>query len=73
MMCSCRRNCFLPILVLGLGLVLASCAQLRLGERTAKPASRPGQPITDQQPDAYKVGDPYQIGGTWYYPKADYT
>ncbi len=72
-MCSCRRNCFLPILVLGLGLVLAGCAQIRLGERTAKPASRPGQPITDQQPDAYKVGDPYQIGGTWYYPKADYT
>ncbi|MCH8925362.1 MAG: septal ring lytic transglycosylase RlpA family protein [Proteobacteria bacterium] len=72
-MCSFRRNWFLSILVLGLGVVLAGCAQNRLGERTAKPASGPVQPITDQRPSAYKVGDPYQIGGTWYYPKADYT
>ncbi len=72
MMCSFRRNWFLSILVLGLGLVPAGCAQNRLGERPAKPVSGP-QPITDQRPSAYKVGDPYQIGGTWYYPKADYT
>ena len=72
MMRSFRRNWFLSILVLGLGLVSAGCVQNRLGERTAKPGSRP-QPITDQRPSAYKVGDPYQIGGTWYYPKADYT
>ncbi len=72
MMCSFRRNWFLSILVLGLGVVLAGCAQNRLGERTAKPASGPVQPITDQRSSAYKVGDPYQIGGTWYYPKADY-
>ncbi len=71
-MCSFRRNWFLSILVLGLGLVLAGCAQNRQGERTAKPATRSVQPITDQRPGAYKVGDSYQIGGTWYYPKADY-
>lgn len=72
MMCSFRRNWFLSILVLGLGLVLAGCAQNRLGERAARPTSRP-QAATDQRPSAYKVGDPYQIGGTWYYPKADYS
>ncbi len=72
MMCSFRRNWFLSILVLGLGLVLAGCAEDDLGERTAKPAVGPVQPITDQRPGVYKVGDAYQIGGTWYYPKADY-
>ena len=72
MMCSFRRNWFLSILVIGLGLVLAGCAQNRQGERTAKPATGSVEPITDQRPGAYKVGDPYQIGGTWYYPKADY-
>jgi rare lipoprotein A len=72
MMCSFRRNWFLSILVLGLGLVLAGCAEDPLGERTAKPASGSVQPITDQRPGVYKVGDAYQIGGTWYYPKVDY-
>ena len=72
MMCSFRRNWFLSILVLGLGLALAGCAQNRAGERTAKPASG-SRPIADQRPNAYKVGDPYEIGGTWYYPKADYS
>ena len=71
MMCSFRRNWFLSILVLGLGLALAGCAQNRPGERTAKPASG-SQTIADRQPSAYKLGDPYQIGGTWYYTKADY-
>ena len=73
MMCSFRRNRCLSILVLGLGVVLAGCAQNRLGERTARPATETVQPITDQRPSAYKVGDAYQIGGTWFYPKADYT
>ncbi len=72
MMCYFRRNWFLSILVIGLGLVLAGCAQNRQGERTAKPATGSVEPITDRHPGAYKVGDPYQIGGTWYYPKADY-
>ncbi len=72
-MCSFRRNRFLSVLVLGLGLVLAGCAEDHLVERTAKPAVGPVQPITDQRPGVYKVGEAYQIGGTWYYPKADYT
>ncbi len=72
MMCSFRRTWFLSILVLGLGLVLAGCTLNRQDERTAKPASGSVQPIADQRPGVYKVGDPYQIGGTWYYPKVDY-
>ena len=72
-MCSFRRNRFLSILVLGLGLVLAGCVQNSQGARTVKPASGSVQPIVDQRPSIYKVGDPYQIGGTWYYPKVDYT
>ncbi len=73
MMCLFPRNWFLSVLVLGLGLALAGCAQNRQGERAAKPAGEPVQPIPDQRPGDYKVGNPYQIGGTWYYPKANYT
>ncbi len=72
-MCSSRRNWFLSILVLGLGLVLGGCLHNPLGDGTAKLASGSVQPIADQRPGAYKLGNSYQIGGTWYYPQADYT
>lgn len=49
-------------------LLPAACAETRL-------ATRPVKPVGDQAPvptGAYKVGEPYQIGGIWYYPHEDY-
>jgi rare lipoprotein A len=45
--------------------LLAACAG---GERTA--STKPGNVGTGGH---YKVGQPYQIGGNWYYPKEDYS
>ncbi len=63
MMRSIRR---LPILTGTLSaLLLAGCAGTK----------GPGPTVTSQpaqQPQAYKVGKPYQINGVWYYPKVDY-
>ena len=48
------------------GLLLGGCAE------TEKPAAiaRPAQPAKPKL--AYKVGNPYQIDGVWYYPTVDY-
>jgi len=48
------------------GLLLGGCAE------TGKPAAtaRPTQPAKPKL--AYKVGNPYQIDGVWYYPTVDY-
>ncbi|MFO1059294.1 MAG: septal ring lytic transglycosylase RlpA family protein [Dongiaceae bacterium] len=48
-----------------LGLALAGCGETE----TAKPVTHaaPAQPRL-----LYKVGQPYQINGIWYYPKVDY-
>ena len=48
-------------LAASLALVLAGCA-----DRT------PSSGGSAQDVGNYKVGDPYQIGGKWYYPSADY-
>jgi len=66
------------LLVLGAG--LAACAEARLINHTAKQATRDTASGT-QSPGAtarkgggvYKVGNPYQIAGVWYYPKEDPT
>lgn len=70
------------------GVMLGGCAETQLATHAAKKTSReiygmksedkpvqqaslppsprvPGRPI-------YKVGDPYQIDGVWYYPKEDF-
>ncbi len=50
-----------------LSLSLGGCAQVQLAAHTAK-----GVATAPAQPDgAYKVGDPYQVFGVWYYPAAD--
>lgn len=59
-------------LVLGLvlGVALAGCAGAELATHTAKGLRTP--PPAKQVGD-YKVGNPYQIAGVWYYPKVDYS
>ncbi len=72
MMCSFRPNWSLSIVCIGLGLVLAGCAQKQLAERSVAAVGGPAQPTPAPTPDAYKVGNPYQIDGRWYYPRVDY-
>jgi rare lipoprotein A len=57
-------------------LLVASCAETQLIVYTAK---RITQASTDSSVDTqkqssgiYKIGNPYQIKGVWYYPKVDY-
>lgn len=53
------------ISVLGL---LAACAETNLAVETTKVVTRQEPQVTGP----YKVGKPYQVGGVWYYPQADY-
>ena len=52
-------------------LALAACAETEIVFQTAKKIVGMG---TKAPPStgAYKVGRPYQVNGTWYYPAADY-
>jgi rare lipoprotein A len=59
------------------GLALPGCAELKLGMTAVKSVQGPGEaPAPQAQPRAqgvYKVGEPYQIAGVWYYPAEDWT
>ena len=50
--------------------VLAACAETQFITHTAK---RITKAQTVKPKVVYKVGNPYQIKGTWYYPAEDYT
>ncbi len=58
---------------------LSGCAETRLITHTAKQATRDSPPSAAPSPTAragggvYKVGNPYQVAGIWYYPKEDAT
>ena len=61
---------------LAVGLALSGCAQLKLGATAVKSMQGPADAPQGQQPRAqgtYKVGEPYQIAGVWYYPAEDWT
>ena len=55
------------------GLLLSACAETQFIAATAKRVDKAtgGSSIPDQ--GVYKVGNPYQIDGVWYYPKVDYS
>ncbi len=50
-------------------LLLGACAETTLTVHTIKQVTDPGQ---KRQQGIYKVGDPYQVNGVWYYPSEDY-
>ncbi|MBN9497051.1 MAG: septal ring lytic transglycosylase RlpA family protein [Alphaproteobacteria bacterium] len=60
--------------LLAIMLALGACSQLKLGATAVKsmqgPEPAPEQPARAQ--GIYKVGDPYQIQGVWYYPAEDW-
>lgn len=49
-------------------LFLGGCAETTLAVHTAKQIGRDDS----AKQGIYKIGDPYQINGTWYYPAEDY-
>jgi rare lipoprotein A len=60
------------ILVVAAGVFLASCAETEFIAQTAKRIGV-SQDEVSAAPGRYKVGSPYQINDTWYYPAVDYT
>ena len=48
---------------------LGACAETRLAVHSAK---RVFVAVEEKPEGVYKIGNPYQISGTWYYPKVDY-
>jgi len=67
-----RKIWILPLALAGLGLALSGCQLNQPKPPTVAAVSETPAPIVDRTPGAYKVGRPYRVGGTWYYPKADY-
>lgn len=62
-----RRAWATPVVALAAILTLGGCAELDFLSQTAK--------NVNQEPPhggGYKVGNPYQIDGVWYYPAVDY-
>ncbi len=60
--------------MLAIMLTLGACSQLKLGATAVKSMQGP-EPAQEQPARAqgtYKVGDPYQIQGVWYYPAEDW-
>lgn len=56
-------------LLLGACLVVAGCAETQLAGAVMKEVSR--SEIPSGQGGYWKVGNPYQIAGEWYYPRED--
>lgn len=54
---------------LALAALLPACAELKLGATGVKTVQRSGDTVSR---GLYKVGEPYQINGVWYYPSENY-
>jgi rare lipoprotein A len=63
-----RRCALLVTTALAGSLLLAGCMETTFAVNAAKTAARE----TPKQQGIYKIGDPYQINGVWYYPAEDY-
>ena len=65
-----------------LGLALAGCATAELAIDLVKKTQKEQETVKQAEELAvgtvvadprYKIGDPYNVGGVWYYPKRDLT
>lgn len=68
-----QRRGHYAVLVLAAVFGLAGCAETTLFNHAAKSVIRGGEPgqAGAGKGGIYKVGNPYQINGVWYYPKED--
>ncbi|MGH6661344.1 MAG: septal ring lytic transglycosylase RlpA family protein, partial [Rhodospirillales bacterium] len=57
------------IFLVAVALAVSACAETEFLVHSAK---RMGSVFETPQEPIYKVGEPYQIQGTWYYPAEDY-
>jgi rare lipoprotein A len=64
------RGAITAALVLAAGLLTVGCAETKLAATAAKSVT--GDSTAPPGRGIYKIGDPYQIGGIWYYPAEDY-
>ncbi|MEE8188074.1 MAG: septal ring lytic transglycosylase RlpA family protein [Kiloniellales bacterium] len=55
------------LLAVGAALALAGCVQTGAGS-----GRQLAKAVPQGQISGYKIGNPYQVDGVWYYPKADY-
>lgn len=58
-----------------LAMMSTACSEVRFLTQAAKTAGGPPAgpaEVATAELGAYKVGNPYQIGGTWYYPQTDF-
>ncbi len=56
-------------MVAAIMVIVSSCAETQLAIDSVK---RVADVVEEKSQARYKVGNPYQIGGNWYYPKEDY-
>lgn len=54
---------------MSLPFALAACAEAQFAAQTAKSIHQP----SGKTQGYYKIGDPYEISGVWYYPTVDYS
>lgn len=62
------------VAVLAAALALTACAETKLAVHAIKSIAKPAAPPPAAKPTpkaVYKVGEPYQVDGVWYYPKED--
>ncbi len=67
-MMDARHRLRMAVALLAVG-VFGGCAETQFAIHSAK---RLAGAVEDQGSPDYKVGQPYQINGAWYYPKEDY-
>ncbi|RCK42996.1 hypothetical protein TH30_20020 [Thalassospira profundimaris] len=65
-----RTNSRLGLSVVALGMLLAGCAETQLAVHGVKRLG--GVQSQPTQIGNYKIGNPYEIAGQWYYPAVDY-
>lgn len=53
--------------------MLTACTEATLVLHGVKTVTNPSPPAGQLAPGGYKVGNPYQIKGVWYYPQEDYS
>lgn len=65
-----RAECRITLAVAAFGVLLAGCAETQLAVHGVKRLG--GQSQQPAQIGNYKIGNPYEIAGQWYYPAVDY-